>query len=107
MARKPKTVASRTVTVKAPAGGLTLEAGAEAMRKIDFSGLAREAAAIMRKKGAKARRLQMPGGEWQTRERFIEYLEEPLIPDLEESGHNFTAADFRIAVRFMRDEDRE
>lgn len=37
-----------------------------------------------------------------TREDFIQYLEERLIPDLKESGHEYTAKDFETAVRFMK-----
>lgn len=33
---------------------------------------------------------------------FVEYLENTLIPDLRESGRNFTASDFDAAVLFLR-----
>jgi len=35
------------------------------------------------------------------RDRFIQYLREQLIPDLRESGREFTANDFETACRFM------
>lgn len=35
------------------------------------------------------------------RERFIEFLTETLIPDLEEAGYEGTPQDFRTAVKFM------
>jgi hypothetical protein len=36
-----------------------------------------------------------------TKERFTEYLRETLIPDLEESGSEATAEDFRTALGFL------
>jgi flagellin-specific chaperone FliS len=33
---------------------------------------------------------------------FIRFLTETLIPDLKESGHEFTAKDFERAVRYMQ-----
>lgn len=35
------------------------------------------------------------------KKEFLEYLETTLIPDLIESGHDATAGDFLIAVRFI------
>ena len=35
--------------------------------------------------------------------RLVEYLEESLIPDLEKSGLNETARDFRMAVDAIRE----
>lgn len=37
----------------------------------------------------------------QTKADFIAYLQETLIPDLEDSGNYATAADFKAAVLFM------
>ena len=37
----------------------------------------------------------------QTREQFVRYLRETLIPDLKESGSDYTAADFEAACRFI------
>jgi hypothetical protein len=34
---------------------------------------------------------------------FIAYLQETLIPDLRESGRDFTADDFETAIRFMQE----
>ena len=42
---------------------------------------------------------------WKTKEQFICFLEETLIPDLKESGMDFTAEDFETAVYFMRLEE--
>jgi hypothetical protein len=39
-----------------------------------------------------------------TRERFIEYLNGTLIPDLKESGRDMTAEDFETAVHFMQEQ---
>jgi hypothetical protein len=36
------------------------------------------------------------------KEEFINYLEDTLIPDLIESGHECTAEDFRACIAFMR-----
>lgn len=36
-----------------------------------------------------------------TRERFVEYLQETLIPDLKDSGSDATAEDFETAVHFI------
>ncbi len=36
-----------------------------------------------------------------TREEFIEYLTETLVPDLKESGRTCTAQDFETAIKFM------
>lgn len=38
--------------------------------------------------------------DW-TRETFLDYLEESLIPDLIESGSEATAQDFRTAIKFL------
>jgi len=38
-----------------------------------------------------------------TREDFLAYLDECLIPDLLESGLEATAEDFRTACQFIRD----
>lgn len=35
------------------------------------------------------------------KEEFIQYLETALIPDLIESGHDATAGDFLIAIKFL------
>lgn len=35
------------------------------------------------------------------KQEFIKYLETTLIPDLVESGHDATAGDFLIAVKFL------
>lgn len=40
--------------------------------------------------------------EW-TKESFITYLRNTLIPDLKESGRDFTAEDFETAIHFMED----
>jgi len=45
------------------------------------------------------------GTEWESKEEFIDYLENTLIPDLKESDHVATAEDFETAVGFMRDGD--
>ncbi len=45
-------------------------------------------------------------GEW-TREEFISYLRETLIPDLKESGSEGHVHDYELAIRFMEDEDRQ
>jgi len=37
----------------------------------------------------------------QTKDEFVAYLEETLIPDLIESGRVSTAADFNAAIFFM------
>ena len=39
-----------------------------------------------------------------TRERHIAFLEGTLIPDLKESGHEYTAEDFETLVEFLRGE---
>jgi len=36
-----------------------------------------------------------------TREEFVSYLRETLIPDLRQSGWNNTASDFEAAVLFI------
>jgi thymidine kinase len=36
-----------------------------------------------------------------TADEFVKYLRETLIPDLRESGHEFTAEDFETAVRLL------
>jgi hypothetical protein len=38
-----------------------------------------------------------------TRESFIRYLRNTLIPDLRESGREFTAEDFETAIAFMEE----
>lgn len=43
-------------------------------------------------------------GDW-TREEFIHYLENTLIPDLKESGSEGHVHDYELAIRFMRNED--
>lgn len=40
---------------------------------------------------------------WWTREEFIAYLRETLIPDLRESGRDATADDFQTAIEFMEE----
>ena len=42
---------------------------------------------------------------WKTKTQFIHFLEETLIPDLKESGMDFTAEDFETAVYFMKEHD--
>lgn len=42
-----------------------------------------------------------------TREEYIKYLEETLIPDLLASGHVATAQDFMRAVWFLENPDAE
>lgn len=37
----------------------------------------------------------------QTKAEFIAYLQETLIPDLKDSGHFATAADFEACILFM------
>ena len=39
---------------------------------------------------------------WSSKERFIEYLEDPLIPDFIESGFEATAEDFETAVYYLK-----
>lgn len=36
-----------------------------------------------------------------TRDEFVEYLQNQLIPDLMDSGHEATADDFKVAVHFI------
>ena len=36
------------------------------------------------------------------KDTFISYLEECLIPDLDESGNSVMAQDWRVAVKFMQ-----
>ena len=38
---------------------------------------------------------------WETAEDFVEYLKERLIPDLRESGSEYTAQDFEDACEFI------
>lgn len=38
---------------------------------------------------------------------FVEYLEKTLIPDLKESGREYTAQDFETAVKHIRDSWKE
>src|SRR6478752_2079665 len=52
------------------------------------------------------KQLQTDMGSW-TRSEFINYLEMTLIPDLIESGSEGHTHDYQLAVRFLRDEDRE
>ena len=41
-----------------------------------------------------------------SKEEFISYLKEQLIPDLKESGYEFTADDFATALKFIEGADR-
>lgn len=41
---------------------------------------------------------------WIDKEKFIDYLERQLIPDLKESNKGATAKDFETAVKFLRQE---
>jgi hypothetical protein len=41
--------------------------------------------------------------EIQTREDFIDYLRDTLIPDLKDSHHDQTAKDFETAIKFMEE----
>lgn len=45
--------------------------------------------------------------EWTSKQEFIEYLVDTLIPDLRESGRDCTADDFETAVRFMGGDERD
>lgn len=47
-----------------------------------------------------AHKAQIDG--WESPEAFCAWLEETLIPDLKESGHDATAQDFETAVAFIR-----
>ena len=40
---------------------------------------------------------------WSSKERFIEYLEDTLIPDFIESGMEYTAEDFKTAVYYLKE----
>lgn len=42
-----------------------------------------------------------------TREEFVEYLKNTLVPDLRNSGHDYTAADFDAARIFIEENARE
>jgi hypothetical protein len=39
---------------------------------------------------------------WDSKQDFVEYLTDTLIPDLKESGMDATAEDFETAVHFMK-----
>ena len=39
---------------------------------------------------------------WSSKKVFIRFLEDTLIPDLKESGMEFTAEDFETAVYYMK-----
>lgn len=41
-----------------------------------------------------------------SKEEFCRYLRETLIPDLKESGREYTAEDFETALNFMEGADR-
>ena len=45
----------------------------------------------------KAERADMPG----EKEEFMDYLNQRLIPDLQESGYEATARDFTVCLAFM------
>ena len=54
------------------------------------------------KKGPKIELEDDAEEDWSSKEEFIEYLENTLIPDLQDSGSMATAEDFATAVRFMK-----
>ena len=39
---------------------------------------------------------------WSSKAEFVRFLEDTLIPDLKESGLEFTAEDFETAVYYMK-----
>lgn len=58
--------------------------------------------AAKRKAKPAEKRVRVGRHEW-TREEFIDYLRETLIPDLRESGRDCTADDFETAIEFMEE----
>jgi len=49
-----------------------------------------------------AQKITAAGGKWDSKEDFIAFLEETLIPDLKESGNEFTAEDFESLVEMLK-----